>query len=353
MEKGRLPTAFLFAVPVLAAVAVFGLLQNAASASAPYMIGLDMRPNASSTSSSSADTCVEVDEGDEFAIDIFVTNADSLTAWELRVDYDPEVVSLESADYDYLLTASGGGVFPSLFEKELEGRYFLAAAETRNPDSGSGVLARLTLTALEKGTSAISITSSPNFYRPRLTGASGAISDSNGDGLWDGDLTGGKVAVDQRCTGSTPVKTPPPGTPGPTKTPKPGETPAPTDEPGTGGQTATPAPGSPGEGGGQNPGGEPSPFVGNVTGNDEPGGAGNDGDPGSADDPGNDGDGSNPGSGLSDEDGQDGDNLPGGVSPSSSESGSASLVMLIAGIFAAICIVVGAAFVLFRRRTPY
>ena len=54
-----------------------------------------MTPSQANTDpASETDPCTEVKPGDEFAADLFVTNVDSLTAWELRVEFDPAIVSL-------------------------------------------------------------------------------------------------------------------------------------------------------------------------------------------------------------------------------------------------------------------
>lgn len=344
-RRGRVYPAFLVVAAALLAVAMVWMMGRHAQADGSYLIGVDMRPQSSGPSSEgAAETCVEVDKNDKFDVDVFVTNAEALTAWELRVDYDPDVVSLESADYNYLLTESGGGIFPQLFEQEQEGRYFLGAAEPKNPDSGTGVLARLHLKAVDKGSSPLTITSSPSAYRPRLTGAGGgSVGDFNGDGLWDGDVTGGTVKVDSNCAGSTPIKTPPPGhqTPRPTPTLKPGTTAAPTDAPGEG----------PGNTGGGEDGSEPTaPFVGNVGGSDDPGNANGGSNAGSEDGSGDGGSDTDPNKG--EDGGTEGNRVPDAPSVDSDSSNSAVLVV-IGGIIAAICIVLGAAFVLFRRGSPY
>jgi hypothetical protein len=163
--------------------------------------------------------CTEAEVGAEFSADIFIANIPSLSAWELRLDYDPEVVRVESADYNQMLVSAqpSGAVFPSLFEVEKAGRHFMAATEINGtPDSGSGVLAHLSLRAIGPGESTLSLTNNAT-YGPRITGAGGApIGDDSGDGVWDGHLTQGVVHVGGDCPAATPIPTPVPGsTPGP------------------------------------------------------------------------------------------------------------------------------------------
>ena len=200
-------------LPVLLAVLP---LSASAGAQDQMIIGLDMQPATNGPDTlGRLQPCTEAETGAEFSADIFIGNVPSLAAWELRLDYDPDVVSVELADYNQMLvsTQPSGSVFPSLFEPERAGRYFMAATEINGtPDSGSGVLAHVTFKAVGPGQSTLSITGTPTSHGPRLTGAGGApIGDDNGDGIWDGQLTKGTVYVGSDCPASTPIPTPQPG----------------------------------------------------------------------------------------------------------------------------------------------
>ncbi len=191
------------------------LATSPASAASNVLIGIDMQPATNDPASlGRLQPCVGVDIGETFTADIFIANAESLTAWELRLDYNPQVVAIESADYNQLLltTQPAGTVFPSLFEEEQYGRQFMAATEINgSPDTGSGVLAHLTLKATGEGSSTLRIATDPLAIGPRITGAGGApIGDSTGDGVWDGAITSGEVVVGDACTPATPIPTPPP-----------------------------------------------------------------------------------------------------------------------------------------------
>jgi hypothetical protein len=188
----------------------------AAQAQEGGMLGLDMQPATNdATSLGRLQPCTEAAIGAEFHADIFAANIDSLSAWELRLDYDPDVVALEAADYNQMLVSAkpSGSVFPSLFEAEGSGRHFMAATEiSGTPDSGSGVLAHLTLRAVGPGETTLSITGSPTAYGPRIQGVGGeAVGDTTGDGVWDGALTDGTVVVAGDCPQATPIATPGPG----------------------------------------------------------------------------------------------------------------------------------------------
>lgn len=237
-RRGRRSAALLLLV-VGMTLAGLWMVGNA-HANPNQMIGLDMTPvSDNSPSSAGVDTCAQVDVGASFEADVFATNLTTLTHFELRVDFDPKILSLdsESIDFNFLLAKDGGSAQFPVVEEEKPGRWFIGAADTRQPDSGSGTLARLTFKALKNGTSTVSIAANPVVVRPILEGRQGLetivrIGDDNGDGFWDGGLSAGKVAVGVSCAGATPIVTPGP-TNVPNTTPKPGSgssTPAPTGD---------------------------------------------------------------------------------------------------------------------------
>jgi Cohesin domain len=248
--KGRLRPFFVaaaFAIAGIAAALVTSLGEaGRTSAETSSMLGFDVRPDSNEPASlGRLETCASADMGETFSVDVFVNNVSDLTKWELRVGYDARVLQLQEANYNFFLgsTPPGGNIFPTLFDAESDGRYFLAAAEVQGaPDSGSGVLARLTLKAVGEGDSDLSIVHSPAVLGPQLAGVSGApVGDSSGDGIWDGSYLDGEIIVGDNCDGSAPVVTPAP-TPAPTSSPRPGQ-PTPTPRAGGAGPGATTAPG--------------------------------------------------------------------------------------------------------------
>lgn len=268
--RGRRSAALLLLVAGMTLAGIY--TGRSAHANPNQMIGLDMTPASGDTPvAAGVNTCVEVAVGDSFEADVFATNVSSLTAYEFRVDFDPKILTLdsESIDFNFLLAKDGGSAgFPQV-DMEKPGRWFIGAADGRFPDSGSGTLARLRFNTLKAGTSAISIASSPVFYGPRLTGALGAwVGDDNGDGIWDGGLSSGKVAVGASCAGATPIVTPAP-TQVPNTTPKPGSsssTPVP-----TGSRGPNSGDGGSGDGAG-GPGVEPTDTSPEIAGNVDSGG---------------------------------------------------------------------------------
>lgn len=167
-------------------------------------LGLDLVSDGNSAAFlDSVQDCVEVQVGDLLPLDIFIGDAHELQAFELRFAFDPELLRMAGHDFEQFLitTAPRGSVFPTLFEMEKPGRYFLAAAEFRGtPDSGSGVLARLTMEVLAPGRSPVAIVTDPSFLSPHLTDAD----NPKGEDLFQGPVSDGEVAVGEPCSPSPP-----------------------------------------------------------------------------------------------------------------------------------------------------
>jgi len=211
------------------------------------------------TSLASIDPCVRVEEGDTFQIDLFVTGVDDLWAWELYFSFDGDVLNVTDRDVQMLLAANAGSdvwdasdVLPSS-----GGLYRVGAVDTSRPpapDSGSGVLARLTLKAVRSGLSPATLTTldansdgkidlGPQLSR---TGVE-PIGDTNGDVFFDGPVVNAQIAVARDCPpeARTPVAiaTVPPASP--TEAGTPDTSPTTTSTAGTPGPTprVTPTPG--------------------------------------------------------------------------------------------------------------
>lgn len=218
---------------LLLLVLVAGMVQRQHSAAqAPTTLGVDPQTTGNTgTSIASVEDCTAVDIGDTFEVDIYITDVEELRAWELRFAFDHQVVQIVNNDFGLFLlsTTPSGSIFPSLFVEEKPDRYFLGASEYNGtPDSGSGVLARLTMQALAPGRSPALIVSEPSYFRPLLT-------DSNGANTFNGTIHQAEIAVGEPC--SQPAPTPPSAspTPPPSETPLPG-TPVPTPSPSGEGQ---------------------------------------------------------------------------------------------------------------------
>jgi hypothetical protein len=213
---------------------------GAGQASPGVSLGVDADPDGNTaTSLGSIDSCVSVGVGDTFNIDVFITGVEDLQVWHVFVRYDPSVVNVSDRNVGmFLASAPGSDVTDHSYgDPGLSGAYDLMVSDVADEpahESGSGVLARLTLTAVGPGLTAIGIEDLVLWSHPlhRVTVDS---------------VVNAWVAVGEECP-SEPAPTPSPTptlTPVPTGTPTPAPTPTPRPTPGVGvdvdpsGNTAT------------------------------------------------------------------------------------------------------------------
>lgn len=178
------------------------------------------------------DRCRSVETGEVFEVDLYITDAEELTAFEVYFAFDPAILEVLNHDLQmFLFSTPNVGSLLSASDPlpDSSGRHFLAATELpSSPDSGSGVLARLLLRAKTAGRSpavyaAIDINGDGSIdLGPRLTSAtSQAYGDNNGDSFFDGTVSQGEIAVGEPCLTSPPTSTPEPNdTPSPSPTPQ-------------------------------------------------------------------------------------------------------------------------------------
>lgn len=259
---------------MLAAIAgtdgAFGRTESAAQVS--IAIGIDADPAGNTaTSLDPIDSCVSVSNGETFQVDLFATDVVDLLAWEAYFTYDMTIVNILDRDVEMFQAANPGSNVFDVSEglPDIDGWYRVAAADLAEPpapDSGSGVLARLTLKAVGPGVSPASL--SPIDLNgdgtidlgPFLNDFQGEpILDLDRDGFFDGPIANAQIAVDTACPGGTPAASPtahaasptptsatsptpagPPGSPTPETTPPLAQTVTATPPP------ASPTPGSPG-----------------------------------------------------------------------------------------------------------
>jgi len=218
LQNARLAGALL-AAAMLAAVILHG---GESMAQTRTSIGIDANPaERTATSLGPIDSCVSVSTGDTFDVAIFVTDVTDLLAWEVYFVYDGSIVNIVDHDVEMFQAGNEGSNIFDLSEvlPDLDALYQLAAADLADPpapDSGSGVLARLTLKAVGPGISPARV--SPIDFNndgtmdlgPFLNDLHGKpIGDADNDGLFDGQISAAQIAVDTAC---------PPGTVAPTAT---------------------------------------------------------------------------------------------------------------------------------------
>jgi hypothetical protein len=162
---------------------------------------------------------VSVGRGDAFDIDIFIQDVEDLLAWEVYVGFDPAILEVLGRDVQMLLAGNPGSSVLDVSGRVPDpGLYQVAAADTSDPptpDSGSGVLFRLTVRALDSGTSIIELIvrdvdgDGLADLGPLLRNVQADIlGDTNGDSIFDGPIESAQVAVDTACEEAPPGTTP-------------------------------------------------------------------------------------------------------------------------------------------------
>lgn len=211
LRPARLPALTAFLIILLGALAVLGL-QVGHSQEPDTSLAIDADPTGNTeTSLGPQDNCISVSLGDTFEVDITITDVTDLLAWEASFTYDPEVIQLADRDVELFQAADGESTIFDVSQStpDSDGTYGLGAvdiADPEVPDSGSGVLARLTLEAVGAGTSPLALPeidmnddTVPDRGPVFRNVAGEAIGDEDGDGLFDGSISDAEVVVGGPC----------------------------------------------------------------------------------------------------------------------------------------------------------
>ena len=196
-----------------------GGLRPAAAQEATALL-IDANPAGNSaTTVGPVESCFSPIAGESFNVDLIVENVDELLAWAIYIEFDAELLEVVGRDVDLFQAANEGSAVYDVSDP-LPGAtspYQIAAADVSDPptpDSGSGVLGRLTFRAKADGESPLT------FARLDFEGdgtldrapflrnaAARSIGDEDGDGFFDGEATGAEIAIGAECedTGSTPI----------------------------------------------------------------------------------------------------------------------------------------------------
>jgi hypothetical protein len=194
--------AVTLAIPLLAAALGGWILvggQEGTQASPGVTMGIDDDPSGNTaTSLGTIDASRTVACGETFEMDLFIQDVGGLLAWSVSLGYDPSVLRITGQDVQMFQAANAGSDVrdrslgdPALAGGWGGGYYDVAAAEVAEPrenvaDSGSGVLARLTVAAVGVGNSPISL------WDPRLW-------HWNGSSIGVGSTSGAEVTVVGPC----------------------------------------------------------------------------------------------------------------------------------------------------------
>ena len=178
------------------------------------VLKLDADPTGNTTTSVvSIESCASLATGGTVMVDIIVENVTDLLAWDMRISYDPDVLEVTAADTEMFQAANEGSEVVNLSEEtpDSDGLYSLQSVDTADPpvpDSGSGVLGRLTLKAKGPGISPLEIAKidldgDQAFDQgPFLRDVDGEIiGDEDDDTFFDGPIGGAEIHVGEGCGG--------------------------------------------------------------------------------------------------------------------------------------------------------
>jgi hypothetical protein len=163
-------------------------------------MGIDADPTGNTaTSLGSIDACFSASSGSSFDIDLFITNVSDLLGWASYINYDPALINVTNIDVRMFQAADGHSVMLNASDPtpDSDGSFYASAIDLNAPpyqDSGSGVLARITISTLAPGISDLIMS------EPALIDVNGdPIADITGDGYFDGSTFDAQIALDQPC----------------------------------------------------------------------------------------------------------------------------------------------------------
>ncbi|UCH86426.1 MAG: hypothetical protein JSU97_07830, partial [Dehalococcoidia bacterium] len=160
-------------------------------------IGVDADPTQSpantATSLGSIEACISVATDDIFDIDIFITDVVDLLAWAMYLEHNDSVIDITNINVQMFQAANPSSNVMDL-SNGTPGMAYISAVELEAgaEDSGSGVLARITIQAIAPGVSPA------NLVLPELRDKDNLpIGDDDADGYFDGSVFNALIAVDQ------------------------------------------------------------------------------------------------------------------------------------------------------------
>jgi hypothetical protein len=205
---------FAAAISLIVALALLaGVADAPAHAQEPETsIGIDADASGNAdTTLGTIDECIAISEGESHEVDIFVRDVTDLLAWEAVLTFEPGVIEVVDEDVQLFMAANEGSDVQDISGElpDGDGRYWVQAfdaADPLAPDSGSGVLARVTVKGMGPGVSELRLPLSdvdgdgnPD-EGPLLRDVDvNSIGDVNGDTLFDGPITEARIAVDASC----------------------------------------------------------------------------------------------------------------------------------------------------------
>lgn len=158
-------------------------------------IGIDADPSQSPanqpTELGSIEDCFSIDFGQQTDIDLYITDVLELLSFSAWLFYDEAMVNVVAVDVEQFLAAGEGSSVwnASHSVPDSDGLYLVGAADIgSNQDSGSGILARLTLQGVGAGISPIWLSKAPEDI---------VLRNNLGDLITPASRYHGRIGVDQ------------------------------------------------------------------------------------------------------------------------------------------------------------
>lgn len=163
--------------------------------------------------------CASAKDGDLFQVDVVIRGVKKLLAWELPISFNKDVLRVEDRDVKLFQQANeGSNVFDASNQTPNDDGFYIASAsdlaDPVAPDSGDGVLVRLTFSAVGNGISELSLKpvdidgdgrSDRGVLLKNIDNA--IIGDLDGDTFFDGPATAAEIRVGSDCPSGEQVAT--------------------------------------------------------------------------------------------------------------------------------------------------
>ena len=173
-------------------------------------IDTDVEGN-TATALGTVQACATLDVNGTHTVDVFIRNVDELLAWEGLILYDETVIEIIEADVDLFMGANAGSSVQSVVGElpDSDGIFQVGAfdaSDPATPDTGSGVLAMITVRGIAEGSTELAfgdrdldgdtIQDDGIVIRDLNTNSLG---DDDGDSFFDGPVSSGLLAVGISC----------------------------------------------------------------------------------------------------------------------------------------------------------
>ncbi|MEX0682424.1 MAG: cohesin domain-containing protein [Dehalococcoidia bacterium] len=211
-RTGPHAAAHLFVIALIAAGALSTIPHGDASAQSGPALRIDPDPTGNRRDSpGELNECRAVGVGEEFKVDLIIEDAEALVAFQIPIDFNGALLKITDREIQTMFLAAneGSNVIDLSSRLPSPPPYTVSGVEIGDPgtaDSGSGVLARLTLRAESAGTATL------EFARRDFNADGGfdlgpylknedaeAIGDEDDDTYFDGEMSGARIEIGGEC----------------------------------------------------------------------------------------------------------------------------------------------------------